>query len=504
MALARLKSTPGVQRDGTRLASNYYIDSRWCRFQRGLPRKMGGYQSVTNQLDELVYGMNSFSLNALQYQHLGSASLLGQRRINNSGAQTGFSDRTPGGGFVASADNVWQFDAIYEVGLGDTALVAVAAPNLDISSDTARPVFYGLLSGGGALVDTTMTPVSGGVVTVGNYAVSYGSKGYVQWNSTPNNLTAGTDEAFVTPQKIVQGLSVRGGGVPAALLWSLDSLLVMTLNTGGTPIWDFDTIGEISILSSRGVIEYDGIYYWPGVDRFLSYNGVIREVPNQFNVNFFFDNLNFAQRQKVFGIKVPRYGEIWWCFPKGSSTECNHMVVLNVRENCWYDTPLPNSGRSDGVYAKVYNKPFMTGIDPSGAGYYLWQHETGMDQVIGSGVEPIQSYFETAELSMITNEQEPTDGVLRNPILEPDFVQTGNLTLTVRGRANSRAAIQDSDPITITPQTDIGVVVQEQRAQLKETRRIMSWRFESNTPGGDYQLGHTIAHLDPSGERGTQ
>ena len=500
-----IKSIPGVQRDGTRFDRQFYTDAQWCRFQRQRPRKIAGYRSVTNQLAQLVYGLDSFSVNALQYMHLGSNSLLGQRRIDNSGAQVGFADRTPGAPFVADPNNIWQMAAIYDINLAATALVANAAPNMDIASDVARAIFYGKLTDPTALIDTTMTPVSGGVMVIGNYLVSYGSAGYVQWNTIANNLTGGTDEDFVTPQKIVQGLPVRGGGVPAGLLWSLDSLLVMRQNSSGIPsLWSWDTLGEISMLSSRGAIEYDGVYYWPSVDRFMSYNGVIREVPNQFNVNFFFDNLNYAQRQKVFAIKFPRFGEIWWCFPYGNATECNRAVILNLRENCWYDTMLPEDGRTDGIYAKVYNKPFMTGVRNSGAGYNLWQHETGTDAV-STTTEPIQSYFETAELSMVSNEK-PEDVTLRVAVVEPDFVQSGDLTLTIKSRANARAAIQTSDPTTISPQQEppSGVDAENQLARVKNTGRLMAFRFESNTPGGDYQMGRPVAHIDQAGERKSQ
>ncbi|MEG7750677.1 hypothetical protein U2087_15640, partial [Listeria monocytogenes] len=81
--------------------------------------------------------------------------------------------------------------------------------------------------------------------------------------------------------------------------------------------------------------------FWCGLDRLVSYNGVVQDVPNTMNSNFFFDNLNYDHATKVFAFKVPRFGEIWWCFPKGASTECNHAVIFNVRENTWYDTPLP-------------------------------------------------------------------------------------------------------------------------------------------------------------------
>ena len=41
-----LRSKPGIKRDGTRYEGDFYVDGEWCRFQRGLPRKIGGYQSV--------------------------------------------------------------------------------------------------------------------------------------------------------------------------------------------------------------------------------------------------------------------------------------------------------------------------------------------------------------------------------------------------------------------------------------------------------------------------
>lgn len=505
-SLAPIRSEPGIQRDGTRFDSKAYIDGTWCRFQRGLPRKIGGYISVTNSMAEKIYGLHSFTVNATQYMHLGSASLLTQRRINNLGVQTGFDDRTPAG-LVPTESNIWQFDAIFDVDVGDTILVAHAAPNMDIASDDEQPIWFGQLTAATPLIDTTYPPVSGGLVTIGNYVVGYGSGGYVVWNSTPNNIDAGTEEDFITQQKIIKGLQVRGGGVPAGLLWSLDSLIIQSLSTsGGGSTWDWDTIGEISVMSSRGIIEYDGVYYWPGVDRWLSYNGVIREIPNVHNVNFFFEQINMLQRQKVFAYKVPRFGEIWWFFPLGEGQEeCNHAVIFNVREGYWYDTPIPENGRTDGIYAKVYFKPFLCGAEAGGAGYTLWQHETGRNKVVGASVEPIQSFFETAEMSLISSDK-PEDSELRVGILEPDFVQSGDLEITLNGRANARAALQSTDPVTVTEQQEspAGVPAEEQAARFKRAFRLMSFKVESNEPDGDYQMGQVVAHINKAGQRSTQ
>lgn len=502
----KIRSRPGVKRDGTRFESDFYNDAQWCRFQRGLPRKMGGFLSVARDLPQLVYGMDSFSRAGRQYVHLGSHGQLQQRVFTAAGALTGFADRTPGG-FTDDVNNIWSMDVIFDVNLGNL-LVAQVAPNMDISNATADPIniFIGPVVGAAPLVASGQSSADGGVIKVGNYLVGFGSDGYVQW-SAANNLAIATLAAQnVTAQKIVAAKRVRGGGVPAALLWSLDSLLQMTFNDPATALWKFDTLSEdTSILSSRSVIEYDGIYFWLGVDRFLMYNGVIREVPNDMNVNYFFDNLNFEQRQKIFVFKVPRFGEIWWCYPRGAATECTHAIVYNVREGTWYDTQLPDQGRTDGLSAQVFFRPLLMGVEHTTDGYDLWQHEVGTDRVRLASTLAVQSYFESKELNFIENDQQPSNAAVSVEIVEPDFLQTGNLSLTVRGRSNARAPIIDQlDNVQTIIPSPAGVSADEQVARFKTQFRLLSFKFESNVAGGTYQSGETIAQVQPGDDKITQ
>jgi len=44
-----IDTQPGVQRDGTIFDMNFYTDGRWVRFQRGRPRKIGGYRAITEE-----------------------------------------------------------------------------------------------------------------------------------------------------------------------------------------------------------------------------------------------------------------------------------------------------------------------------------------------------------------------------------------------------------------------------------------------------------------------
>jgi hypothetical protein len=208
--------------------------------------------------------------------------------------------------------------------------------------------------------------VSGGVVSLHPYLFVYGNNGLIQNCSAGNTndwVSADANATNVASGKIVQGLPVRGGSnAPSGLFWSLDSLIRVSFIGGtGTPpqYWRYDIISsQSSILSSQSAIEYDGIYYWCGVDRFLLYNGVVKEIPNNMNQNYFFDNLNYNQRQKVWATKVPRYGEIWWFYPRGDATECTDAIIYNVRENTWYDAgEARGAQRSAGYFSQVFAFP---------------------------------------------------------------------------------------------------------------------------------------------------
>ena len=499
-----IKSLPGIKRDGTRLENGFYVDGQWCRFQRGLPRKMWGYRRLNNNFSEISRGLNTYNQNGLLYIVSGSRSLLQQVSVNADGIVTSFTDRTPAG-FVSNANNLWTFDTSFD-SVGVTAgnyILALPGKNLSvIDSNATSTLYWGIVNDTAALTANTAPPVSGGVVSLYPYTFVYGSNGYVAWSvaNNPNDwLSTGSGDAYITAQKIVAALPLRAGpgNAPAGLFWSLDSLIRCTF-VGGDPVFQFDILtSQSSILSSQSVIEYDGIFYWVGVDRFLMFNGVVREIPNQLNQNWFFDNLNYAQRQKVFAYKVPRFGEIWWCYPRGNATECTHAVVYNIRENTWYDTELPNGGRSAGKFATVYEFPVLTGVENSSGGYKLWQHEYGVDELDGATVNSIPSYFQTADVSLVADQQQPKNKSLRCTLIEPDFVQSGQMTVQITGRSNARAPEVVTDPLVFTDQENT-IQPYQQVSMFKQIRREMRFIFKSNEVGGDYQMGQCIAHIEPA------
>lgn len=297
---------------------------------------------------------------------------------------------TIGNQFNANPLNLWQIDAVYNSqGQGPNLLLVNPGQNLAaIDNSTNTPVFAGDSTGTtfSPLSDTNgpkptgnVISVSGGVVVLYPYVFVYGNNGLIQncaagdpynWNGSDSNATN------VSSTKIVKGLPVRGGSnAPSGLFWALDSLIRVSYTpttitigaTSSTFYWRYDIISsQTSILSSQCVIEYDGIYYWIGTDRFLLYNGVVKEIPNNMNQNYFFDNLNYAQRQKVWATKVPRFGEVWWFYPRGTATECNDAIIYNVREGTWYDAgQAVGATRTAGYFSQVFRYPVAAGEDLS-------------------------------------------------------------------------------------------------------------------------------------------
>jgi hypothetical protein len=456
-----LDTLPGIQRDGTVFDRNYYVDGRWVRFQRGRPRKMGGYREIVNNLAGPSRGIYVNPQNNFNNVYSGYNNGLQLVPIDNNGVGAGVTDITLSG-FTPNANNLWQFDTYTDTnGTGNQILLNHPGQNLnDINNSVDTPVLGNVIGtttaspigvftiaatlnatttvtvasttqiGAGQSVSGTNIPsgttvtvvnnsttftisaaatgsgsvtltidnnvsVSGGVVVLHPYVFVYGNAGLLK-NCSAGNIndwvSADANEVNVATGKIVQGLPVRGGTTaPSGLFWSTDSLIRVsytptTVNTGGaasTIYWRYDLISsQSSILSSQCVIEYDGIYYWVGVDRFLMYNGVVKEIPNAFNQNYFFDNLNYAAREKVYVTKVPRFGEVWWFFPSGDSTECNDAIVYNIRENCWYDAGQAiGSRRSAGYFSQIFpypiNATWVTNATGGVGAYTIGNNGTG-------------------------------------------------------------------------------------------------------------------------------
>jgi hypothetical protein len=164
----------------------------------------------------------------------------------------------------------------------------------------------------------------------------------------------------MSSSKIIKGMPTRGGtNAPSGLFWATDSLIRVSFSGAAPLYWRYDIVSsQISIMSSNSVVEMDGTFYWLGVDRFYMYNGQVQVLENDKNVNWLFDNLNYAQRQKIWATKVPRYNEIWFFYPRGTATECTDAIIYNVKDKLWYDAgSAVGAQRSCGYTTEIFPSP---------------------------------------------------------------------------------------------------------------------------------------------------
>lgn len=677
---------PGIKRDGTVFESREFTDGLWCRFQRGVPKKMGGYTSLFRDPNGIARGMIVNAYNGQNFIFAGNQNTLdayitgtsfgagsgpfvtnllvgyaeepiiatGTNDFDVTGDQTVkypngtklVFDQTPGSQiyevtgttfvtnttvsvtpampspaptsvwiadtyYQADPDNLWQFDIQYNPKGGQLQTIAHPGKNLaNIDNAIASQVyagavvpgtgnvwnFYGLSDSEGA--NPTYAPVvaDGGVCVLYPFIFIYGSNGFIannhvdaiypdqnfnDWNgplANRVNMSAG---------KIVKGLPVRGGtNSPSGLFWATDSLIRVSFTGNAAQYWKQDIISsQTSIMSSNAVVEMDGVYYWMGVDRFYLYNGTVQVLPNDKNINWVYDNLNFTQRQKVWATKVPRYNEIWFFYPRGDATECTDAIIYNVKDKLWYDAGQAyGARRSCGYTTEVFPSPVWFGwefnatfgtpslvidtpptmpapaadefyldgnqtpkfspgiffqfnetpggvayvvdtatfdvssnstlikatvpfpapvaigqpVYPSFSGYTMWQHETGTDQIDQGQVLAIPSSITTSDISWVGGDpsQDAPKGINRRIHLrriEPDFVQSGDMTLQVIGRKFARGEGAVSPVFTFGPN--------DGKVDLRIENRESQIKFESNTVGGHFEMGRILVTAEYGDER---
>jgi len=463
----------GIKRDGTVFQNDQYTDGVWCRFQRGDPKKIGGYRTIFNSLVGIYRGMVAQPYNGVNYIFAGNyqeldvfttglalpegsgpfmATILpgtsyvtllsntstsfvvagNQTTVFPTGTKIIFSQTgtpivytvstsvfsTPnttvnistgtiiGTPTTVYIDNVpvftgdldyqpdpsvgnyrvtWQFDSQFSP--SGNQLSVFAHPGLNLTNiDNGVPTqvlvggvtptsgntwtFSGLSDSAGSAPTYKPISVDGGVCVLYPFIFVYGSAGYIANNNVSTTYGAQTfydwngplaNQVNVASSKIVKGMPMRGGtNSPAGLFWATDSLIRVTFTAATAPIyWNYDIVSsQISIMSSNSVVEMDGVFYWLGTDRFYAYNGQVTVVPNDKNINYLFDNLNYEQRQKVWATKVPRYNEIWFFYPRGTATECTDAIIYNVKDKLWYDAgQATGAQRSCGYTTELFPTP---------------------------------------------------------------------------------------------------------------------------------------------------
>ena len=137
--------TSGIKRDGTTFEAREFSDGTWCRFQRGVPKKMGGYRQMFREPNGIPRGMITNPYDGVNYMFLGTSNTLDVfTSSTNLGIGAGPYVANLPVTFQADERNLWQFDLQYDP--QGEALKVLAHPGLNlnnIDNGVESPVFYG-------------------------------------------------------------------------------------------------------------------------------------------------------------------------------------------------------------------------------------------------------------------------------------------------------------------------------------------------------------------------
>ena len=162
--------------------------------------------------------------------------------------------------------------------------------------------------------------------------------------SVPNNwnpFSAGVstaDEFTLSETNVIKDMKSLQSNM---YIYASDSIHVMRL-TGNinAPVSFSPVTDEYGILTTGGVIEYDGKHFIIGSNDiyvFAGNPGDIQSLSDGRVREYFFNNLNPIHEQQLFTLLNHRENEVWVCYPTLASLsgECDEALVWNYRDNAW-------------------------------------------------------------------------------------------------------------------------------------------------------------------------
>lgn len=497
----------GLNRDGSAFQPEYCNDGQWIRFNEGKVKKIGGVISPGKLGIYNYEKVKSITLLPNNDADKINVYLASEQKIFTFTVNQDFTNKsevTQIKSFAPSSARMFQ--AVVVIDDNVKKILFLETYNAQNIAQTAKCKLYQVNIANNAITEVNQTSfnnqVSGGMCYAAPHLFLYGENGYVQYSKAGNPLNFrgedGAGSQTISNDKVIYAAPIRGGSnSPSLLFWTLSKVVRLTNTSEGEQVeLQRDVISNSSsILSSRAVAEYDGLFFWIGTDRFFVYNGVVQEMVNTASINYFFNNLDHNHRQLVFSVINPRFGEIWWFYPEKGQDQHNvkntRALIYNKRENSWYDTAI---SRDCGIFSSDFGFMATYGYNFQGDNLnkYLWKHEVGEKEIAGEEINAsIMSSVTTPYISQAAfNAQNPMNGIdrfLELRRIEPDFVMNDKakeIQVRINTKRYAQSALTSSDPITFTGETE--------RIDTREQGRAISLTFSSEH---DFRMGNIMLQL---------
>lgn len=397
MPLIPLKIPAGFHRTGTDLdAAGRWRDGSLVRWRDGSLRPIGGWrvnENIASITTNAPRGMHTWeSNNGTRYVAAGSYNELFAVVSGGTAYDIAPTDLTSGS--ESAAVNIGYGYGFYGSGTYGTPrpdtgnIVAATTWSLDnwgeyllaCSTADGRILEWQLgTSSKAAVVANAPTNNLGLIVTEERFVFALGAGGNprkVAFSDREDNTTwtpAATNEAgdieLQTSGQIETAIRTRG---QTLIITDVDA---HTARYIGPPyVYGFERVGtSCGIISRRAAADVDMGTFWMGNGGFFRFDGnVVSEIPCAVH-DYVFGDLNTSQKSKTWAFTNGQFGEIWWFYCSGNSTEIDRYVAFDYKENHWL---IGNLSRTSGASRGVFEYPMLMGQDGA-----MFDHEVGLSYV---------------------------------------------------------------------------------------------------------------------------
>lgn len=391
MALVPLKIPAGVYRNGTEYqSSGRWFDSNLVRWYQGTMRPVGGWQKRSeNTVSGKARGLLTWRDNSNdRWIAIGTHThlyIMGETGTVYDITPTGYTAGQAGGeaklGYGYLGYGLYNYGVsrpdIGQVTQATTWSLDTWGQNLVACANTDGKIYEWSLNtaSDAAAVTNAPTNCTAIVVTAERFIFALGAGGdkrLVKWCDQEDNTdwtASATNQAgefnITSSGSLMCGKRVRGLTV---LFTDID---VHTATYIGAPyVYSFDRVGTgCGVISKQAVASTDNSCIWMSNSGFWMYDGVVKPLVCDVG-DFVLNDINHAQESKIYAVHNSSFGEIWWFYPSGSSTEVDAYVSYNYREGHW---AIGNMSRTAGTDRGVFTYPLMVSTDG-----YVYEHETGL------------------------------------------------------------------------------------------------------------------------------
>ncbi len=397
MPLIPLKIPAGFHRTGTDLdAAGRWRDGSLVRWRDGSLRPIGGWrvnENIASITTNAPRGMHTWeSNNGTRYVAAGSYNEL--FAVVSGGTAYDIAPTDLAAGSESAAVNIGYGYGFYGSGTYGTPrpdtgnIVAATTWSLDnwgeyllaCSTADGRILEWQLgTSSKAAVVANAPTNNLGLIVTEERFVFALGAGGNprkVAFSDREDNTTwtpAATNEAgdieLQTSGQIETAIRTRG---QTLILTDVDA---HTARYIGPPyVYSFQRVGtSCGTISRRAAADVDIGKFWIGNGGFLRLDGNVVSDIHCAVPDYVFGDLNTSQKSKTWAFTNGQFGEIWWFYCSGSSTEIDRYVAFDYKENHWL---IGSLSRTSGASRGVFEYPILMGQDGT-----MFDHEVGLSYV---------------------------------------------------------------------------------------------------------------------------